>query len=116
MKSLQYCQDRGKVGQNFISVKRDRVVTNLETFDLAIKTTEKRFYQKDYHISSDAQGLLLKSIKDNNNPHQLETVCNFYIKDLNKFSLDTKPENCLVITKDVITQQDQSIMFLDLPD
>ena len=69
MKSLQYCQDPGKVGQNFISVKRDRVVTNLETFDLAIKTTEKRFYQKDYHISSDAQGLLLKSIKDNNNPH-----------------------------------------------
>ena len=41
MKSLQYCQDPGKVGQNFISVKRDRVVTNLETFDLAIKTTEK---------------------------------------------------------------------------
>ena len=40
----------------------------------------------------------------------------FYVKDLNKFSLDPEPENFLVIMKDFITQQEQLIMFLDLPE
>ena len=30
MKSLQYCRDSGKAGQNFIPAKRDHVITTLE--------------------------------------------------------------------------------------
>ena len=32
MKSLLYCRDPGKAGQNFIPAKQDHVITPLETF------------------------------------------------------------------------------------
>ena len=48
-------------------------------FDLVINTIEKRMSKKD-QIYSDAQDLLLKSIKHNINPHWLKTVCNFFVK------------------------------------
>ena len=32
MKSLLYCRDPGKVGQNFIPAKRNHVITPLEKF------------------------------------------------------------------------------------
>ena len=36
MKSLLYCRDPGKAGQNFIPAKRDHVITPFEIFPINI--------------------------------------------------------------------------------